>query len=217
MILLHILGGLVGLASGAVALSAPKGARLHRRSGTIFVYAMMVLSASGAVMAALKPERVSVIAGLLTFYLVLTALLTVRHRGQAFHWMDIAAMSFGLTVGITGVIFGLSTGEIDGPPPVMAFVFGAVALLAVFGDIRMLLARSLRGVSASRVTCGVCAWRCGSRRRPSFWGRRMFPESLQIMPLLCTPVLLVMLLMAYWLVRALFTQWRPRVRLGCAT
>ena len=141
MILLHILGGLVGLASGAVALSAPKGARLHRRSGTIFVYAMMVLSASGAVMAALKPERVSVIAGLLTFYLVLTALLTVRHRGQAFHWMDIAAMSFGLTVGITGVIFGLSTGEIDGPPPVMAFVFGAVALLAVFGDIRMLLAQ----------------------------------------------------------------------------
>ena len=141
MILLHILGGLVGLASGAVALSAPKGARLHRRSGTIFVYAMMVLSASGAVMAALKPERVSVIAGLLTFYLVLTALLTVRHRGQAFHWMDIAAMSFGLTVGITGVIFGLSTGEIDGPPPVMAFVFGAVALLAVFGDVRMLLAQ----------------------------------------------------------------------------
>ena len=177
MILLHILGGLVGLASGAVALSAPKGARLHRRSGTIFVYAMMVLSASGAVMAALKPERVSVIAGLLTFYLVLTALLTVRHRGQAFHWMDIAAMSFGLTVGITGVIFGLSTGEIDGPPPVMAFVFGAVALLAVFGDIRMLLAQSSRGVSASRVTCGVCAWRCGSRRRPSFWGRRICSRS----------------------------------------
>lgn len=29
------------------------------------------------------------------------------------------------------------------------------------------------------------------------------------MPLLCTPVLLVMLLMIYWLARVLFTQWRP--------
>ena len=32
--------------------------------GLIFVYAMLVLSTSGAVMAALKPERVSVIAGI---------------------------------------------------------------------------------------------------------------------------------------------------------
>jgi uncharacterized membrane protein len=39
MILLHIIGGLVGLTSGAVALSTRKGARLHRKSGMIFVYA----------------------------------------------------------------------------------------------------------------------------------------------------------------------------------
>jgi uncharacterized membrane protein len=82
---IHIIARLLGLVSGAVALSASKGANLHRKSGMIF----------------------------------------------------------GLTVGITGVIFGLSTGEIDGPPPAMAFVFGVVALLAVVGDVRMLLARSL--------------------------------------------------------------------------
>ena len=49
MILLHIIGGLVGLTSGAVALSASKGAKVHRKSGMIFVYAMSVLSISGAV------------------------------------------------------------------------------------------------------------------------------------------------------------------------
>ena len=37
-----------------------------------------------------------------------------------------------------------------------------------------------------------------------------FPEALRIMPLLCTPVLLVLLLMFYWLARVLFTQWRPQ-------
>lgn len=57
MILLHIKGGLVGLTAGAVALSAPKGRFLHRKSGMIFVYAMSVLSASGALMATLIYPR----------------------------------------------------------------------------------------------------------------------------------------------------------------
>lgn len=211
MLLLHIIGGLVGLTSGAVALSASKGAKVHRKSGIIFVYAMSVLSISGAVMAALKPERVSVIAGLLTFYLVLTALLTVRRRDRGFPWMDVGAMFFGLTVGITGVIFGLSTGEIDGPPPAMGFVFVAVALLAVFGDIRMLLARSLPW--AHRIARHL--WRMSFAlwiaTASFFLGQSdEFPEALRIMPLLCTPVFLVSLLMFFWLARVLFLQWRPR-------
>ena len=187
MILLHIIGGLVGLTSGAVALSTRKGWNLHRKSGMVFVYAMLVLSASGAVLAALKPERVSVIAGLLTFYLVLTALLTVR-RGQGPHWMDIGAMFFELTVGITGVIFGV------------------VALLAVFGEIRLLLARSIPWAQRiARHLWHMCLtlWIAAAS---FFLGQAdEFPEALRIMPLLCTPVLLVMLLMVYWLVRVLFT------------
>jgi uncharacterized membrane protein len=58
MILLHILGGLIGLSSGAVALSIPKGSKLHRKIGMIFVYGILVLSTSGAVMAILKFERI---------------------------------------------------------------------------------------------------------------------------------------------------------------
>ena len=212
MILLHILGGLIGLTSGAVALAAPKGGTLHRKSGTVFVYAMLLMSTSGAVMAALMPERVSVIAGLLTFYLVLTALLTVRRRGQGFRWMDAGVMFFGLMVGITGIIFAIggSIGEIDGPPPAIALVFSAVALLAVFGDLRILLGRSLPW--AQRIARHV--WRmCLAlwiATASFFLGQAdVFPEALRIIPLLCTPVLLVMLLMFYWLVRVLFLKWRP--------
>jgi hypothetical protein len=40
----------------------------------------------------------------------------------------------------------------------------------------------------------------------------VFPEPLRIMTLLCIPVLFVLLLMFYWLVRVLFTQWRPQSR-----
>ena len=99
MRLLHIIAGSLGLASGAVALCALKGAKLHRNSGTIFVYAMLVMSASGAVMAARQPTMAVVMAGVLTFYLVLTALLTVRRPVLELHWTDVVAMLMALTVG----------------------------------------------------------------------------------------------------------------------
>jgi uncharacterized membrane protein len=121
MRLLHIVAGLIGLASGAVALYALKGARLHRKSGMIFVYAMLFVSSSGAVMAALKPQRLSVMACVLTLYLVITALLTVRRRVVGFHGIDLGAMLVALTVGIASVRFGFealdsATGKIDGVP-----------------------------------------------------------------------------------------------------
>ena len=79
---LHILAGGLALMFGYVALYATKGATLHRRSGMLFVYAMVTLSLSGALMDLLKSwsTSVNVVAGLLTFYFVTTALLTVRHR-----------------------------------------------------------------------------------------------------------------------------------------
>ena len=40
---IHIIAGLIGLATGAVALYAAKGAKLHRKSGMIFVYTMLVV------------------------------------------------------------------------------------------------------------------------------------------------------------------------------
>jgi peptidoglycan/LPS O-acetylase OafA/YrhL len=211
MILLHIIGGLTGLTAGAIALSAPKGGTLHRKSGIVFVYAMLVLSASGAVMAALKPERVSVIAGLLTFYLVVTALLTVRQRGRGFPWMDVAAMSFGLVVAILAFVFGIAgSSDPAGPPPALAVVFGAVALLAAFGDARMLLSRNMpwsQRIARHLWRMCLALWIAAAS---FFLGQSdEFPEALRIMPLLCTPVLLVMLLMFYWLTRVLFTQWRP--------
>lgn len=212
MILLHIIGGLIGLTSGAVALSAPKGGRLHRKSGMVFVYAMLVMSTSGAIMAALMPERVSVIAGMLTFYLVVTALLTVR-RGLNFAWIDIAAMLFGLVVALLSITFaiqGLSTGNADELAP-MGFIFGTVALLATAGDLRMLLKRGIPWAQRiARHLWRMCLalWIAAAS---FFLGQAdVFPETIRIMPLLCTPVLLVLLLMFYWLVRVLFTPWRPR-------
>jgi hypothetical protein len=45
MLFVHILAGGFGLVSGCVALYASKGATLHRRSGMLFVYVMLLRQA----------------------------------------------------------------------------------------------------------------------------------------------------------------------------
>jgi hypothetical protein len=102
---------------------------------------MLVMAPLGAVMAAMKPSRPSVVAGVLSFYLVSTALLTVRRRDEQSRWIDAGAMLVALTAGIYSVAIGFEGinqggGKIDGLPAAPAFFFGAVALLAGLGDLR---------------------------------------------------------------------------------
>jgi hypothetical protein len=102
---------------------------------------MLVMAPLGAVMAAMKPSRPSVVAGVLSFYLVSTALLTVRRRDEQSRWIDAGAMLVALTAGIYSVAIGFEGinqggGKIDGLPAAPAFFFGAVALMAGLGDLR---------------------------------------------------------------------------------
>ena len=100
LIPLHVVGGVVGILSGLVALYAVKGARLHRKSGTIFVYAMLVMSLSGVVMAVGRGgAATNITAGLVTAYLVVTSLLTVRPASAGSLRLDRAAMVAAFTIG----------------------------------------------------------------------------------------------------------------------
>lgn len=208
----HVLAGSIGLASGAVALYALKGSRLHRKSGLVFVFAMLVMSGTGAIIAALHSKPLSVIAGALTFYLVMTALLTIRRPASWAVSLDVGAMLMALSVGVTGIYLGLdairnSGGKIDGEPAGVAIAFGSIALLAALLDLRMLLAHGIRG--AHRVARHL--WRmCFAlfiAAASFFLGQaQVFPEPVRHLALLAAPVILVLLLMLYWLMRVLFTQ-----------
>jgi len=43
---IHVIAAAVGIASGFVALYSRKGATLHRKSGMVFVYAMVTMGLS---------------------------------------------------------------------------------------------------------------------------------------------------------------------------
>ena len=75
----HIAAGGLAIVLGAVALSVEKGGTIHRRSGMLFVYAMLVMGATASMLGLRKgPTDPNVFTGLLTAYFVLTALTTVR-------------------------------------------------------------------------------------------------------------------------------------------
>lgn len=50
----HIVAGSLALVFGYVALYSPKGATLHRRSGMLFVFAMLTMCLFGALIAAVR-------------------------------------------------------------------------------------------------------------------------------------------------------------------
>jgi uncharacterized membrane protein len=204
---IHILTGLGALAAGALALGARKGGRLHARSGWVFVATMLVMSGSGALMAVFAPSRLSLLAGVLTFYLVATALLTVRRPPRTLGRGDVTGLLVALAVGLAGLAFGFAalrspTGRIDGLPAAPGFMFGVVGLLAAVGDARLLLGRGVHGTA--RLTRHL--WRMSFAlfiaTASFFLGQaRLFPRPLRASGVLAVPVLLVLAALAYWLVR----------------
>ena len=90
----------------------------------------------------------------------------------------------------------------DGIPPQPLFLFAMVGLLGVIGDVRILAAGGIEGPRRiARHLWRMCfaMWIATSS---FFLGQaRHFPEAIRHSGLLPVPVLLVLVVMVYWLVR----------------
>ena len=212
---IHIIGGSIAIIAGFISVFAVKGLKLHRKTGMIFVYSMVVLSLTGAVIGALRDQTTNIIGGSLAFYMVITAFLTVRPRDQWSRWMDAAAFVVGVVVSAGSIWIGFyllnsATGKMAVIARMSLFL-GTVALLATLGDIRMMRAGGLEG--AQRIARHL--WRmCFSLFIASgsfFLGQaKVFPKPIRILPLLAIPALQPLVLLVYWLVRVRFTKWYRR-------
>jgi uncharacterized membrane protein len=197
---LHILAGGLALLSGYVALYAAKGAAAHRKSGSIFVYAMVAMSLSGAFIAMLHANAISVVAGLMTFYMVATGMRTVQPRGQAVERIDRAATWFAMLVAAGCFIVGVQAA--GRPEAYPLFVFGIVGGLAVRGDLLLARAGGIEGPRRiSRHLWRMCfaMWVAAAS---FFWGpQNRVPELIRIPVLQAVAVLLPIVVMVYWLWR----------------
>jgi uncharacterized membrane protein len=216
---IHIAAGGLAIVLGAVALAVKKGGTIHRRSGLLFVYAMLVMGATASVLAFLKsPADPQVRTGFLTAYFVVTALTTVRPVSRWTRGINAAALTIvvGLALGmiVSGVKAFNSPYLSPGGVPfrtigVMSFVLAAVMILAAAGDVRILRSGMPRG--GPRLArhlwrmCFALFIAAGSffsiRERVA----KVLPYPFTIGPLRALPILLLFGAMFYWL-------WRVRAR-----
>ncbi len=209
---IHIVAGALALLFGYVALFATKGSRLHRKSGKLFVYAMLTMAIGGFIVAAGRSvaPAINIPAALLTAYLVVTSLTTIRPPRSGARAFQIGALLLALGIGVSSLVFAFEAvangGSRQGMPAFPFFLFGIVALLASAGDFRLL--RSGSPLGAARIARHL--WRmCFALLIAAlsfFIGQAdEFPPALRIMPLLALPMLIVLGALFYWL-------WRVRVR-----
>src|SRR5256885_14516303 len=104
ILIIHICGGVVGLLSGAAAMSFRKGSRPHRLAGNIFFVAMLVMGSSAVYLG-------NVVGGLFACYLVTTAWLTARRRHGGSNVFDWGALLFILAFGVVMLIEGVEVAK----------------------------------------------------------------------------------------------------------
>lgn len=207
LIPLHVTAGAMAIVTGFVALYALKGAPLHRRSGTVFVYAMLVISLSGAVMAvAGAGTALNIHVGAVTAYLVVTALLAVQPRTDRSRRVERIAMLAAFAVGASSLVWAfVSATRRNAGFAFPLVIFGVLALSAGAGDRRMIRADGLQGPARlKRHLWRMCAALCIASASIFLGPVRRIPAPLRIPGLGLIP-LVVLVIMTYWL-------WRLRRR-----
>lgn len=215
LMMLHVGTGTIAVLSGFTALLAPKGRPVHRAAGHIFFVSMLTSAAAGAWIAFSIPHQfIAFLAGVLTFYLTATSWLTVR---RAEGGVGLPELLLFLAIATTGAgLIGLGlqattseTGLNRGYPAADYFFLGGVSVLAAVLDAAMLVRRGLSG----RQRIARHLWRmafalfiaAGSLFEGP--GAKAFPELIRQSGALSVPGPLILLLMAFWLIRVLFTRW----------
>ena len=212
---IHVVAGGLAVVFGFTALFVKKGGTVHRRSGLLFVYAMLVMGISASIVAFLEsPSDPNVIAGIAPLYFVVTALMTVRLGSSSTRRINVAALGVAVSLALYSTVLGVvaldSPGRgANGVPFVIHFIFAVLFSMAAIGDVRFMRNGMPRG--AQRLArhlwrmCFALFIAAGSffaiRERVA----KILPEPFTTGPMRALPILLLFGAMFYWL-------WRVRGR-----
>ena len=157
----HVGSGSAAILSGAGALVVRKGGRLHRRFGTVFLFAMLSMSVLAALLAAAAVARghlgqmANVFGGAFAFYLVLTGWLTVRRPANTVGRPEIAGLVGALLIAAV-VLFWLLPmtlgpgGKTEGVPIAAPVMFAGLATLVAILDLKVILKGGIAGTARLR-------------------------------------------------------------------
>lgn len=154
--ILMALHGLLGtgiIATGITALLSPKGGRMHRTSGKIFVlvFCLMGLVIAASVVAANGLiSALGIIYTALIIYLVLTSWATVKTPPSTLSRLNYVAPPVAMAIGSLALFWGwqTQTGRLqlaDDIPVGAFFAFSALAFLTAYGDFAIVRLGGIAG------------------------------------------------------------------------
>jgi hypothetical protein len=212
LLFIHILGGLIGLSSGTIAMIYRKGSRGHRLSGDVFVVSMLSMAVAAECLAIMKHQMNNAFGGVLTFYLISTAWLTARRSDGETSSFDWAALVLALAVGVGISTYGIEVarGQFvthDGVPIGMYFFLASIAFLAAAGDIGMLVRGGIFGKQRiARHLWRMCFGLFIATGSLFLGQQQVFPDVIRKSNLLFVPAILPLPLLIFWMLRVRFTN-----------
>ena len=212
MLYIHVVAGCIGILAGFASMLFAKGTPRHRLAGQAYVVAMLVMTASAFIAAAfLRPNKVNVLASMLTFYLVVSAWMTMR-RSAAHPGLPeyLAAM-----LGAAASVYAFTViARVEGPGMEgFGYAFGSIAALSVASDVRFWIRRSIEPVQ--RLVRHL--WRMGFTLFVAtgslFLGQmKHLPAWLTGNRLNVLIAVIPVVLLVFWLIRVRFAPWSRKSR-----
>jgi uncharacterized membrane protein len=215
---------MTGLVAGSIALIARKGGNLHRRAGTVFIIAMVIMAIFAGYLAVAVPDQlVNLFIAAFTLYLLATAWMTVRRPAGSARLFEKIALLVGLCLCAPFAILSiqLATGltplfksavPFKGPVLIAIYTFTSVLALAAIGDARVVFGGGITG--APRIArhlwrmCLGLTLATGSAFTNGF--ARLLSGPYHVPPVFFYPQFVPLALLFFWLIRVRFTGWFTR-------
>ena len=138
LLVLHIIGGTLGIVCGTINIIRKKGDKPHKNVGKIFLYSMLVTGISSLILATMHPNNFLFIIGIFTIFLVGTGrrYLSLKGLGKGqkpllIDWLLTVMM---LVFGLFFIGFGLFSLTKNDNFGIVYLVFGATGLRYVWID-----------------------------------------------------------------------------------
>jgi uncharacterized membrane protein len=144
LLITHIAAGITALLVGLVPMFSQKGNSLHRRTGLVYVWCMIIVAATAILLCGLQPFRMFrlFLAGIavFSFYLCITGWRATKQRVGLYAMFDSVLAYTTLVVGGSMVAFGVYLLVLNGPAfmPIVFTFFGVLTSRFALEDVRKL-------------------------------------------------------------------------------
>jgi hypothetical protein len=160
---------------------------VHRKSGILFVFAMLTMGISGSILALRQGFGPNIFGGLTSVYFVTTALTTVRPVSVWTRRLNLGAVVLALAVALVEIALGVTASasphfSLNGVPAPMLFFLASVTLMGSIGDVRVMRSGPLRGRPQWRdllLLVGPGS-ECHLGHRPQHVHQRLAPEPARV-------------------------------------